>query len=74
MDKTNLWWNIINSILLIVLTIIFMSQYYSVPILENRVSLLEMEVSNINYFIDHQHDKKDTVVINFYQQQQIKKK
>lgn len=72
MDKTNLWWNIINSILLIVLTIIFMSQYYSVPILENRVSLLEMEVSNINYFIDH--NKKDTVVINFYQQQQTKKK
>lgn len=73
MDKTNLWWNIINTIFLIVITIIFMSHYYSVPILENRVSLVEMEVSNINYFIDHQHDKKDTVVINFYQQQ-IKKK
>ena len=73
MTKGSILWNSINSLFILLLYFCFLFSYGKIPYLENKITTTEINIEKINYHLQCQ-SKSDTIVINYYQVSNLKKK
>ena len=74
MTKVNIWWNSANSIAIFALWFFILFTYGELPVIKDRVEKVENKVEAIDYHLQCPNTKCDTIVINNYFQQSVKKK
>jgi hypothetical protein len=65
MTKSNIWWNIVNSIAIFALWFFILFTYGEIPLIKDRISKVENKVEIIDYHLQCS-TKCDTIVINNY--------
>lgn len=73
MTKINVWWNFANSLAIFFLWFFILFTYGEFPIFKNRITAVENKVETIDYHLKCS-TKCDTIIINNYFQQSVKKK
>jgi hypothetical protein len=74
MTKANIWWNTANSIAIFALWFFILFTYGEFPLIKDRITTVENKVEAIDYHLQCPNAKCDTIVINNYFQQPVKKK